>query len=70
MLGVPGMVAALQKLPKDPTSVQGYSIVPVHAWSHSYADIVAVAQVSSFFCLALPLLTAVVCMSHLVSHPS
>lgn len=31
-------------MPRDPDSADGYSIVPVHAWTHTYADIVTVAS--------------------------
>ena len=44
MVGVEGMIANLKAMPKDPTSLDGYSLIPVHAWSHSYADVVALAQ--------------------------
>ena len=44
MLGVTALVDRLLAMPRAPTSADGYSIVPVHAWSHSYADIVSVAQ--------------------------
>ena len=30
-------------MPKDPTSADGYSVVPLHAWSHSYSDLVQAA---------------------------
>eukprot|EP00929_Paragymnodinium_shiwhaense_P080079 TRINITY_DN41747_c0_g1_i1.p1 TRINITY_DN41747_c0_g1~~TRINITY_DN41747_c0_g1_i1.p1 ORF type:complete len:583 (+),score=77.00 TRINITY_DN41747_c0_g1_i1:137-1885(+) len=43
MLGVDALVKALATLPKDPASVSGYSIIPVHAWSHTYADVARVA---------------------------
>ena len=32
-------------MPRDTASVDGYSIVPrVHVWSHTYADVLAVAK--------------------------
>lgn len=40
---VTGLADALLALPRDPTSPDGYSLVPVHAWSHSVADVAAVA---------------------------
>ena len=44
MVGVAGLVAALRSLPKDETDPNSYSLVPVHAWSHSYADVVQAAD--------------------------
>jgi len=44
MVGPKALVAQLKALPKDPRSADGYSLVPVNAWSHTYADILAVAE--------------------------
>lgn len=44
MLGVPGMIAALTAMPRTPHLPEGYSLVPVHAWSHSYDDVVEVVR--------------------------
>ena len=40
----------------DPTSLDSYSFIPVHAWSHSYADVLAVvnALASDQFEIVLP----------------
>ncbi|GMH71775.1 hypothetical protein TL16_g05741 [Triparma laevis f. inornata] len=40
------LVEALQDLPNldDVTSSDGYTVIPVHAWSHTVSDIVAAAQ--------------------------
>ena len=43
MLGVQPLIDALKSMPRDASSADGYSVVPVHAWSHTYADVVAVA---------------------------
>ena len=43
MLGVQPLIDALLALPRNPSSADGYSVVPVHAWSHSYADVATVA---------------------------
>jgi len=39
-LDVDPLVALLAELPKDPTQADSYSLIPVHAWSHDYADVV------------------------------
>eukprot|EP00927_Polykrikos_kofoidii_P078695 TRINITY_DN75507_c0_g1_i1.p1 TRINITY_DN75507_c0_g1~~TRINITY_DN75507_c0_g1_i1.p1 ORF type:complete len:553 (+),score=89.31 TRINITY_DN75507_c0_g1_i1:58-1716(+) len=44
MLGVNALVERLKKMPKDPTSSAGYSLIPVHAWTHSYSDVVEVVN--------------------------
>ena len=44
MLGVDGLVERLKKLPKSRVMKEGYSLIPVHAWSHSYDDVVVVAE--------------------------
>merc|ERR1740121_1083711 len=44
MLGVAGLVDKLKGLPKSPTSADGYSLIAVNAWSHSYDDVLAVAE--------------------------
>ena len=44
MLGVDGLVNALEKLPKDSSSINGYSLIPVHVWSHAYSDAVDVVN--------------------------
>lgn len=44
MLGVDALIKALARQPKTPENAAGYSVIPVHAWSHSYADVVKVAQ--------------------------
>eukprot|EP00451_Oxyrrhis_marina_P008852 CAMPEP_0204308260 /NCGR_PEP_ID=MMETSP0469-20131031/400_1 /ASSEMBLY_ACC=CAM_ASM_000384 /TAXON_ID=2969 /ORGANISM="Oxyrrhis marina" /LENGTH=541 /DNA_ID=CAMNT_0051287715 /DNA_START=20 /DNA_END=1645 /DNA_ORIENTATION=+ len=44
MLGVDALIATLAEQAKTPDSADGYSVVPVHAWSHSYADVVAVVE--------------------------
>lgn len=41
---VSGLVAALAAQPRDPTSPDGYSLVPLHAWSHNVSDALAVLQ--------------------------
>ena len=38
------MIDKLLAMPRDPNVADGYSVVPVHAWSHDYADIVQVAN--------------------------
>jgi len=43
MLGVQGLIDKLKTMPKTPETVQGYSLIDVHAWSHTYDDVVAVA---------------------------
>jgi len=44
MCGVTSMISKLKAMPKDPSSSQGYSVIPVHAWSHDYNDVLAVAK--------------------------
>lgn len=44
MLGVDALVKHLKALPKDDARVDGYSLIPVHAWSHTYADVVDVVN--------------------------
>jgi hypothetical protein len=41
-MNVTGMAAALLAQARDPASASGYSLVPVHAWSHSVADVAQV----------------------------
>jgi hypothetical protein len=41
---VTGLVAALLGQARDPSSAAGYSLVPVHAWSHNVSDARAVAD--------------------------
>lgn len=43
MLGVQGLIDKLKTMPKTPETVQGYSLIDVHAWSHTYDDVLAVA---------------------------
>ena len=38
------MIDKLLAMPRAQGSADGYSIVPVHAWSHDYADVVKVAS--------------------------
>jgi hypothetical protein len=38
------LAARLNARPKDPKSPAGYSLIPVHAWSRTLADIVACAK--------------------------
>ena len=57
MVGVKAMITKIKTLTKDATSPDGYSIIPVHAWSHTYDDVVAVAtalQAESGFDVVLP----------------
>lgn len=45
MVGVDGLVANLRAMPNSPTSSsEAYSLIPVHAWSHTYADILEVVE--------------------------
>jgi hypothetical protein len=39
MLSNDGLIAALQEQVKDMTSSEGYSVIPVHAWTHTVADV-------------------------------
>ena len=48
---VTGLAAALLAQIRDPTSEAGYSLVPLHAWSHTVAD---AAEVMSLVKAALP----------------
>lgn len=36
---VTGLIEALLSLPRDPTTENGYSLIPVHAWSHNVTDV-------------------------------
>merc|ERR1712217_20618 len=44
MVGGKTMIEYLKKMSKDPSKPEGYSVIPVGAWSHSYADIVTVVE--------------------------
>ena len=39
MLSNDGMIEVLQQQVRDSSSVDGYSLIPVHAWSHTVADV-------------------------------
>jgi hypothetical protein len=39
MLSNDGLIAALQEQVKDITSSDGYSVIPVHAWTHTVSDV-------------------------------
>eukprot|EP00494_Astrolonche_serrata_P030486 UN30754 len=39
-LGQEGMIKALTPLSKDPCSIDSYSLIPVHAWTHTYDDVI------------------------------
>jgi len=43
---VTGLVEALQALPNldDEKTSDGYSLIPVHAWSHNVSDVVEVVK--------------------------
>lgn len=43
-LGVQPLVQRLASLPKDQTDANGYSLIPVHAWTHPLADVAAAAK--------------------------
>eukprot|EP00043_Microstomoeca_roanoka_P018676 m.202133 g.202133 ORF g.202133 m.202133 type:complete len:573 (+) comp16872_c5_seq2:10808-12526(+) len=43
-LDVDALVQRLIQLPRDPTKASGYSLIPVHAWTHNVSDIVRAAQ--------------------------
>lgn len=42
--GVDALLHTLSQQSKDPTTAGGYSLVPVHAWSHNVTDIQTVAN--------------------------
>lgn len=42
--GVLPLIAKLLSLPKDSSSLDGYSVISVHAWTHGYDDIMAVVD--------------------------
>lgn len=44
MLGNDAMIAALKEQVKDVTSVDGYSLIPVHAWTHTTADVAYIIE--------------------------
>jgi len=44
MVGVEGLIERLKSLPKDPSQTNGYSLIPVHAWSHNYSDVMAAVK--------------------------
>jgi hypothetical protein len=44
MLGVDAMIELLLSMPKNSSSPGGYSLIPVMAWTHSYADVVTIAD--------------------------
>ena len=37
--GVDALVQTLLAQPRNPTNSEGYSVIPVHAWSHTVADV-------------------------------
>lgn len=39
MLSNDGMIKALQSQTKDISQASGYSVIPVHAWSHTTSDV-------------------------------
>jgi hypothetical protein len=48
---VTGLADALLRMPRDPAQPEGYSLVPLHAWSHTVAD---AAQVMALVEAAAP----------------
>lgn len=50
MLGVEALIKNMErllmerKINTDPASADGYSLFPVHAWSHNVTDVVAVSK--------------------------
>jgi hypothetical protein len=44
LCGVKEMIKKLKKMPQDPSSTEGYSVIQVHVWSHTYDDVVAVVE--------------------------
>jgi hypothetical protein len=44
MLGNEGMITALMDQLKDPTSVDGYSVIAVHAWTHTTSDVAYITE--------------------------
>lgn len=44
MLGNDAMIAALMEQVKDSSTAQGYSLIPVHAWSHTTADVAYIVE--------------------------
>lgn len=39
-MGPAELARAVLRMPRDPTSPAGYSLVPVHVWSHTVANVV------------------------------
>lgn len=39
-MGPDEVAQAVLRMPRDPASAAGYSLVPVHVWSHTVADVV------------------------------
>ena len=44
MLGVQPLIDRLLAMPRTPEVADGYSLIPVHVWSHSLEDVAAVAD--------------------------
>jgi hypothetical protein len=44
MLSNEGLIEALQQQTKDMTTSEGYSVIPVHAWTHSVSDVNYIIQ--------------------------
>ena len=44
MVGVDGLVKQLSGQKKDISSSAGYSLIPVHAWTHNVSDVVRAIQ--------------------------
>eukprot|EP00041_Stephanoeca_diplocostata_P006419 m.83695 g.83695 ORF g.83695 m.83695 type:complete len:131 (-) comp16351_c0_seq9:3189-3581(-) len=43
LMGVDALIDILKQQPKDPSVPGGYSLIPVHAWSHNVSDIAHIA---------------------------
>jgi hypothetical protein len=58
MVGVIGMKEKLSKVKHyiDPTNINSYTFIPVHAWSHSYEDVLEIVNSLSndYFDIVLP----------------
>ena len=68
MLGNDGMISALMEQKKDATSVEGYSLIPVHAWSHTTADVAYIIDELKSQDPGVEVVTPAVFFSRFTSH--
>ena len=68
MLGNDAMVAALKEQVKDLNSVDGYSLIPVHAWTHTTADVAYIIEQLAAQDPSVEVVTPAVFLSRFIDH--